>query len=135
MSQGETELRLGPGEAPTGRVLFGLVGGWVAWSIHFLAGYAVVAIGCVAGWPDLRTILAAGTALLGGIALWSTLVAWRDWRRVSAGQAWDEALGEPRGWFGFLMLAGALLGLLSTVTIVLEGFATLGLPACGWDVR
>jgi hypothetical protein len=62
-------------------------------------------------------------------------VAWQDWRRVSAGQPWDEALSEPRGWFGFLMLAGMLLGALSAATILLEGFATLALPVCGWDVR
>jgi hypothetical protein len=135
MSQGETEGRLGPVGAPTGRLLFGLVGGWVAWTLHFLGGYAVVAIGCVGGWSAIRAVLAAGTVLLAGVALWSSAVAWQDWRRVSAGQPWDEALSEPRGWFGFLMLAGMLLGALSAATILLEGFATLALPVCGWDVR
>jgi hypothetical protein len=135
MTQGETEQQLGAEGAPTGRLLFAVLGGAAAWSVHFLAGYAVSSIGCSAGWRGIREVMVAGTVMLGAIAVWSTLVAWRDWRRVSAGQAWDAALGEPRGWFAFLMLTGVLLGAMSALTIALEGFGTLWLPACGWNVR
>ena len=135
MTQGETEQQLGIEGAPTGRLLFALLGGAAAWSLHFLGSYAVASIGCVAGWRGIRETLAVGTLVLGAIAVWSTLVAWRDWRRVSAGQSWDAALGEPRGWFAFLMLTGVLLGIVSAFTIALEGFGTLMLPVCGWDVR
>jgi hypothetical protein len=135
MTQGETEQQLGIEGAPTGRLLFALLGGAAAWSLHFLGSYAVASIGCVAGWRGIREMLAVGTLVLGAIAVWSTLVAWRDWRRVSAGQSWDAALGEPRGWFAFLMLTGVLMGIVSAFTIALEGFGTLMLPVCGWDVR
>ena len=135
MSQGETRHQLGVPTATTGRLLFALLGGAAAWSLHFLASYAVAAIGCVYGWKSIREILAAGTLVLGAIAAWSTVVAWREWRRVSEGQSWDAALGEPRGWFAFLMLTGVLMGVVSTFTIALEGWGTLVLPVCGWNAR
>jgi hypothetical protein len=135
MTQGETEPQLGVERAPTGRLLFGLLGGAAAWSLHFLGSYAVASVGCVAGWRGIREVLAGGTVILGALAIWSTAVAWREWRRVSGDQPLDAALGEPRGWFAFLMLTGVMLGALSALTIILEGFGALMLPACGWDVR
>ncbi len=135
MTQGETEPQPGIESAPTGRLLFGLLGGAAAWSLHFLGSYAVASIGCVAGWQGIREILAVGTLVLGAAAVWSTVVAVREWRRVSGSQPMDAALGEPRGWFAFLMLTGVLLGAMSVLAIVLEGFGTLTLAACGWNVR
>ena len=135
MTQGETEHQLGIERPPTGRLLFGLLGGAVAWSLHFLGSYALASIGCVAGWQEVHTMLAVGTLVLGAIAVWSTLVALREWRRVSGEQPLDAALGEPRGWLAFLMLTGVLLGAVSVLTIALEGLGTLTLAACGWNVR
>ncbi len=135
MTQGETEHQLGTETAPTGRLLFGVLGGAAAWSLHLLAGYAALAIGCVAGWGGIRAMLAIGTLVLLAVAVWSTVIAWRDWRRVSGNQRWDAALGEPRGWFAYLMLTGVLMGIVSVLTIVLEGWGTLALPVCGWNVR
>jgi hypothetical protein len=135
MTQGETEHQLGIERAPTGRLLFGLLGGAVAWSLHFLGSYALASIGCVAGWEGIRTLLGVETLALGATAVWSTLVALREWRRASGDQPMDVALGEPRGWFAFLMLTGVLLGAVSVLAIVLEGFGTLTLAACGWNVR
>jgi hypothetical protein len=135
MTQGETEHQLGTETAPTGRLLFALLGGAAAWSLHFLLSYAVASIGCVYGWRGIRETLAIGTLALGAIAVWSTVVAWRDWRRVSDGQSWDAALGEPRGWFAYLTMTGVLLGAVSAFTIALEGWGTLMLPVCGWNVR
>jgi hypothetical protein len=135
MTQGETEHQLGTETAPTGRLLFALLGGAAAWSFHFLASYAALAIGCVAGWGGIREMLAIGTLVLLAVAVWSTVIAWRDWRRVSGNQRWDAALGEPRGWFAYLMLTGVLMGIVSAFAIVLEGWGTLMLPVCGWDVR
>lgn len=135
MTQGQTRHPLGTETAPAGRLLFALLGGAAAWSLHFLLSYAIASIGCVYGWGNIRLILAIGTLVLGAVAVWSTVVAWRDWRRVSGGQTWDTALGEPRGWFAYLMLTGVLMGIVSVATIVLEGWGTLMLPVCGWDVR
>jgi len=135
MSQGQTEQSVGTAGTSAARTLFALLGGAIAWALHFLGSYAVVAIGCVAGWSATRLGVAAGTAALGALALWSTVVAWREWRRSSGDQRWDTALSEPRGWYSWLMTVGLLMGITSAFTIVLEGFGTLMLPLCGWNVR
>ena len=100
-----------------------------------MGSYAVVAVGCVGGWPSTRLVVAVETAVLAALALWSTAVAWREWQRSSGEQRWDSALSEPRGWYSWLMTVGVLMGITSVFTIVLEGFGTLMLPVCGWDVR
>ena len=135
MTQGQTDHPAGLATAPVGRLLFALLGGAGAWVLHFLGSYAVASIGCVHRWTAIDLSIAVATLVLAGLAAWSTLVARREWRRVSAEQSWDTALGEPRGWFAFLMLTGVLLGLVSVLTIVLEGWGTLLLPACGWSDR
>lgn len=135
MSQGETDQPAGIEVPSTGRMLFALLGGAIAWTLHFLGSYAIVAIGCVAGWNRTTVIVAIVTVLLGALAVWSTVAAWREWRRASGDQRWDTALSEPRGWYAWLMMAGVLLGGTSAFTILLEGFGPLVLPVCGWDVR
>jgi hypothetical protein len=135
MSQGETEQAVGTAGTSVGRTLFAVLGGALAWTLHFLGSYAIVAVGCVAGWSSTRVMVAAGTVVLTAVAVWSTFVAWREWRRSGSDQPWDTALSEPRGWYSWLMTFGILLGITSTFTIVLEGFGTLMLPLCGWDVR
>lgn len=135
MSQGEIEQEIGTAGASVGRMLFAVFGGAVAWSIHFLGSYAIVAIGCVARWRSTTGIVAGGTLVLAGAAAWSTLVAWREWRRASGDQPWDDALSEPRGWYSWLMMAGILLGVTASFTILLEGLGTLALPLCGWNAR
>jgi hypothetical protein len=135
MSQGETRQAPGTAGESAARTLFAVLGGALAWALHFLGSYAVVAVGCVAGWGPTRGIVAAGTAALTALALWSTVVAWREWRRSSGDQRWDSALSEPRGWYSWLMTVGILLGITSAFTIALEGFGTLVLPLCGWNAR
>ena len=135
MSQGETEQAVGTTGRSVRTTLFAVLGGALAWSLHFLGGYALLSIGCVARWESTTGIVVAATALLGGIAVWSTAVAWREWRRSSDDQPWDISLSEPRGWYSWLMTVGVLMGATSAFTIVLEGFGTLMLPLCGWNVR
>jgi hypothetical protein len=135
MSQGETEQAVGTAGTAAGRTLFALLGGAICWTVHFLGSYAVVAIGCVAGWPSTRLIVAAETVVLAALALWSTVVAWCEWRRSSGEQRWDTALSEPRGWYSWLMTVGVLMGITSVFAIVLEGFGTLMLHLCGGNAR
>lgn len=135
MSQGETEQAVGAASASTGRLLFAVLGGAVAWSLHLLGSYAIVSVGCVAGWGSTRLIVSAGTVLLAAIALWSTTIAWKEWRGSSDDQPWDTSLSEPRGWYSWLMTVGVLMGITGAFTVVLEGFGTLMLPLCGWNVR
>ena len=112
-----------------------MVGGALAWSVHFLGSYALVAAGCVARWGGIPGLILAVTGGLAALALWSTGVAYREWERSSVGQPWDAALSEPRGWYSWLMTVGVLLGITSIFAIVLEGLGSLFLPVCGWDVR
>ena len=135
MTQGETEQAAGTAGTSVGRTLFAVLGGALAWALHFLGSYAVLAVGCVAGWSSTRVIVAAETVVLTAVALRSTYVGWREWRRSSGDQPWDTALSEPRGWYSWLMTVGILLGITSAFTIVVEGFGTLMLPVCGWNVR
>jgi hypothetical protein len=135
MSQGETEQAIGTAGASTPRTLFAMFGGAIAWTLHFLGSYAVMAIGCGAGSPSTRGIVAGETAVLAALALWATVVAWREWRRSSGEQRWDTALSEPRGWYSWLMTFGVIMGITAAFTVVLEGFGTLMLPLCGWNVR
>jgi hypothetical protein len=135
MSQGEAEHPAGVPLPPLRHTLFALLGGAFAWTLHFMGSYALLAVGCVAGWPGVRTSLVVGTVLLLALAAWSTLVAWRAWRDVSGDQPWDVALGEPKGWYAFLMLTGVLMGAVAALTILLEGAGSIFLPVCGWDVR
>ncbi|HYC31977.1 MAG TPA: hypothetical protein VEB59_06775 [Gemmatimonadales bacterium] len=135
MSQGESEHPAGVQVPSWSRTLFAVLGGALAWTLHFLGSYALVAIACVEGWTAVRAPIAAATVALLLVAVWSTAAAWRGWRRVSGDQTWDTALGEPKGWYAFLMLTGVLLGLISALTIALEGFGGVALPVCGWDVR
>jgi hypothetical protein len=134
VSQGETEQAPGTAGTSTGRMLFALLGGATAWTVHFAGSYALVAIGCVARWSSTTMIVALETGALAALAAWSTLVALREWRRAGR-QPWDAALSEPRGWYAWLMTGGVLLGITSTFTILLEGYGTLMLPLCGWDAR
>ena len=135
MSQGETEQAVPRAETAPAGMLFAIVGGAIAWSLHFLGSYALIAVGCVSRWPSTAGIVGVFTLLLAAVAAWSTIAAWRRWRRSSAGQRWDTALSEPKGWYAWLMTVGVLLGATSTFAILLEGMGSLLLPVCGWDVR
>jgi hypothetical protein len=135
MTQGETEQQIGTAGASLGWALFTVFAGAAAWTLHLLGSYAIVAIGCVARWRGIEEIVAIGTLVLAGLAAWSTISAWRGWRRSSGDQAWDHALSEPRGWFAWLMTIGVLLGTVSVLAILVEGAGALWLPVCGWDAR
>lgn len=135
MTQGESEPTVGATGASLGRIVFALLGGAIAWSLHFLGNYALLAVGCVARWGTVVPILIAMTLLLAGVATWSTVLAWREWHRAGRGMPWDRALSEPPGWYAWLMTVGVLMGITSLFTILLEGLGTLMLPLCGWNVR
>jgi hypothetical protein len=135
MTQGESEQAAGTAGGSLGRILFAVLGGAIAWSLHFLGSYALVAIGCVARWEVTVPLVIAGTLILAAAAVGSTLVAWREWRRRGRDLPWDRALSEPPGWYAWLMTVGVLMGVTAVGTILLEGLGTLVLPVCGWDVR
>lgn len=110
--------------------LFAVLGGAAAWVLHFLGSYAYVTVGCMSRWPAVGPTVGVGTFALAGVAAWSAVLAWRDWKRVSEGQRWTEALSEPRGWFAWLMLLGVLVGGFAAFTILLQGVGAILLPVC-----
>jgi hypothetical protein len=110
--------------------LFAAFGGAMAWVIHFLGSYAYITIGCMSRWPGVGPAVGGATLVMAGVAAWSALLAWRDWRRVSAGQRWSEALSEPRGWFAWLMLLGVLVGGFAAFVILVQGLGAAILPVC-----
>ncbi|HEX5819430.1 MAG TPA: hypothetical protein VFY20_11150 [Gemmatimonadales bacterium] len=111
-------------------LLFALLGGSVAWAVHFLGSYVLVAVGCAMGWGGMRAALAVATLALAAVAGAATWLAFREWRSEAGVMPWDVALSETHSWRAFLMLSGILLGALATGTILLEGFASLAVPLC-----
>lgn len=113
-------------------VLAALVGGPVVWFAHFMVVYLAVEAGCTGGGdglarldppvPDVITLVATGLAGAACLAL----AGWglRRWRSTPA-----SATGEADR-DGSLAFIGALLSLLSFVTILLVGLPAVALPAC-----
>jgi hypothetical protein len=95
------------------------------WAVHFAFSYVAVAIGCRLGWqqaPDgawsrLDTILALGSALAAGAALWLLCRACRP-----------AASGSP----GLSKRVRGLASLLALLAIVWTTVPMLVLPVCRW---
>lgn len=116
--------------ADLGRVAFAMLAGPIAWAVHFMGSYALVTLDCTTGWDGARIAIAVATLLLAAVSLAAAVVGYRGWRERSAEQPWDAALAEPRGWVPFLMTSGAVLGLLSALTILLQGLSAVLVPVC-----
>jgi|SRR5690606_30086028 hypothetical protein len=115
-----------------GRLFIAVFGGPIAWSLHLLASYFLVALFCATGWPGLGVGLAAATALAAAAAAGSGLVAWRAWREHVDGQPWDSALSDPHGRAtGFLLVIGMIAAGLFLLIILLAGLPPIFLSGCG----
>lgn len=104
------------------RLLFALLGGALAWTLHLFASYAVVAVGCLHGWSGARPTLAAVTFAALGLALSAGIVAVRsgsDDRLLgpetgAATERFTLGLGvRLSALFGFLILLGGLVPFLA----------------------
>jgi hypothetical protein len=62
----------------TARRLLGVFGGPVAWTLHLLASYAVVAAGCATSWSGIVPALVAITIACAAASAAAGVVAWRD---------------------------------------------------------
>src|SRR5690606_2864075 len=126
------------GEPPVGRgrLFVAVFGGAIAWSLHLLVSYLIIAVFCNARWPGLRTALVAATLLSAAGAAASGAVAYRAWRRRVNGQAWDAALSDPHGRAtGFLLVMGMVAAGLFLLIILLGGLPPFLLPGCGPGVQ
>jgi hypothetical protein len=103
------------------RTLAAWLGAPLAWTLHLLASYVVVALACAAGGRRVTPALGAITAVCAILAIANGVVGYRRSRRARATTAEaDETL----------MLVGVLAAPLFTVAIVLEGVVPAFLPPC-----
>jgi hypothetical protein len=96
--------------------LVAVLGAPVAWTVHLLASYAVVGLGCAAGWSGPGRSLALVTAICLAAALGSGLLAYRRWRATDAGTD--------------IVLVGVLGTPVFLLAITLEALVPLFLPLC-----
>lgn len=116
-------------------LLFAVFGGAVAWSLHLLASYTLLAWACASGFAAVRGTLIGIGALALALTGWSALVAWRWWHVARAvdrpeDDSWDARMGERTARVSFLMVAGLILSMIFALGIVYEGFTVFLVPLC-----
>jgi hypothetical protein len=118
-----------PPPAGKSTLIFGLLGAPLAWSLHLAVEYVLVALACSTSWErGLAATLAIATVVLAALSAIAGVFALRHWKRLRASEdAHDDAGARPQS---FLMLAGVLLSVLFTLTIILTGLAPLFVPVC-----
>ena len=98
----------------------------LAWSVHLLLSYALVALACTTVNVWMLHAVTVGTlapTLLAG------LVAYRAWKRHRA-DAGRAVRGPASGWQRFMALSGLLLSGLFGLAILLEGLPVVVLSPC-----
>lgn len=116
-------------------LLFALLGGAVAWSLHLLIAYTLLAWACTSGFGGTRALLVAVGAAALAVTAWSGAVAWRCWRVARAldrpeHDAWDARMGERTARVSFLMVTGLILAMFFSLGIVYEGLTIFFVPLC-----
>lgn len=132
MRQGDARSEFGGTDLGIGAVLFATLGAPVAWAVHLGLIYFLAALACTTRWrgPSVTLAILGATALLAGLAAASGVFAYRRWRAMGGGGAWDRVLDVPGGRGGFYWMLGMLLAALFTLVIVLEGLPPLFVPTC-----
>jgi hypothetical protein len=134
-----TRARLGLRAAPW-VLWFGVLGGAVAWSLHTVADWGIDETVCRSGHAEmvgvpLRPLLAGLALLFLAVTVWSGLVSFRHWRRLSAGplpgeQEGDEVAALRRRRAGFMAQIGFVANVIFALMLVTSATAVLILPAC-----
>lgn len=122
------------------RLLLALLGAPVAWTLHLLVGYVLVAFGCATAWDGTDLAVLALTVLCAAAAIAAGLLGLRLWRQAQEHRLSDEEPGDDEPWDGrlgergaranFLAIAGVMLAILFTYAIVIEGLPPLFAPTC-----
>lgn len=123
------------GTPPLYTLLFALLGGATAWSLHLLASYTLLAYACSSGRGGVRPALVAIALLALAVTAWSGLAARRHWRvaRVidrPVDDAWDARMGERTARVSFLMVTGLVLSLIFGLGILYEVITIFLAPLC-----
>lgn len=122
------------------RLLLALLGSPLAWVVHLLAGYLVIALWCSSGWSGAEAVLGILTLMCAGAALASAVLAFRLWRQgqralladaePGAPESWDSRMGERGARAAFLAVLALFMGGLFGFLIVLQGIPPLYTPIC-----
>lgn len=112
---------------------FGLLGGAVAWLLHFFLVYGLSEVFCNTDFPGFDLFGASGeaalllgaTLFLGLAALAVTFFSYRNWRRLETST--HETAGRAR----FMTSFGVLLSGFFTFLILLESLPVFFFDLCG----
>src|SRR5690606_12718610 len=119
-----------------GRLFVAVFGAAIAWSLHLLVSYLLIAVFCNTGWPGLRATFGAATVLSAAGAPVSGVVANLAWRPWVEGQGCDAALHDPRDRAtGFLLVMVMVASGLFLLSVLLGGVPPFLLPGCGPGVQ
>lgn len=143
MSRGGARAQVGATDlAPRiGReLLLAVVGPPLAWTVHLLGAYVMVALWCAEQWPGLTLAVLALTAACFVASAASGILAYRLWHRgrqalstdrePGAPESWDARMGERGARFVFLAVLAMFMAVLFSYLIVLEGLPPLFAPHC-----
>jgi small-conductance mechanosensitive channel len=116
-------------------LLFALLGAAVAWTLHLLVAYVVVALDCSTRWSGTHVALAALTVVTLGAAAASGLLAHRLWMRARAvdrptDDTWDARMGDRTSRVSFLMMVGVVLAVLFAISIVYQAVPLFFVAVC-----
>lgn len=122
------------------RVIAAVAGSPIAWTLHLMASYVMVAAWCAEEWGGLGVVLAVTTIACAGLAVASGFIALGLWRDGRAMRRHDAEPGSPEGWAARMGERGARVSFLAvmaiggavlfTYLIVLQGLPPLFTPAC-----
>jgi Flp pilus assembly protein TadB len=117
-------------------LLWALLGAGVAWALHLLVSYTVLAWACTTERTSLaRTLLlgVSAAALLAAAASgWTARRRWMVARERDRPEddAWDARMGERTARVSFLMVAGLVLAVLFAIAIAYATITLFFVPLC-----
>lgn len=117
-----------------------MLGPAVAWTVHLLIGYLIVAAWCANRWSGVTTAHLVLTALCIAGTIACAILARGLWRRgrehltsdrePGTAEGWDSRMGERGARIVFLAIMALFMALLFGFLIVLQGATPFFTPAC-----
>jgi hypothetical protein len=105
-----------------------LLGGGLTWVLHLMGSYALVTLGCAAGWSGTGLALGAFTVVCGAVAVAIGLAIDRARRSITTSPTAPSRYPEEPA--RFALEVGTGLAALFAVLIALGGFIPLLVPLC-----
>lgn len=127
------------------RLLVALATPPVAWTVHLLGAYLVIALWCTQSWGGEGIAIAVLTALCAVACLAAGALAFRLWRVGQDVRRTDAEPGEPEPWDGrmgernartaFLAVLALLMAALFAWLVLLQGLPAAFGDACSATTR